>query len=289
MAVTLKHGQEGRVNRRLGGLGSLVPQRSGAIQASVCPMCYRPPAQPSKVPSRSVFRRAECGLSHPFLLWMMAVLTSGNGNGKEDTRTGASVFYCAVVTSLNFHPDDGIVVEGHMTTDEYLYGTDETSRKRELAYGIMREPPAPFFSHQQLVLRVATVLASHVDARNLGQVAIAPLDVILDRDRNLIVQPDVLFVSRERLSIIDKQVWGAPDLVVEVLSGGTEEHDRGEKLGWYRQYGVRESWLVDLRNQEVAVFDFIGPEPVRRTARGPRSIQSSVLPAFQVTAFDLFA
>jgi hypothetical protein len=35
-----------------------------------------------------------------------------------------------------------------MTTSEYLYDTEETSRRRELAAGILREPPAPFFSHQ---------------------------------------------------------------------------------------------------------------------------------------------
>ena len=43
------------------------------------------------------------------------------------------------------------------------------------------------------------------------------MDVILDRDRNLIVQPDVRFVSTARLSIIRDQVWGATDLVVELL------------------------------------------------------------------------
>lgn len=187
--------------------------------------------------------------------------------------------------------DDGIVVVvgGEMTTNQYLYDTEETNRKRELVYGVVREPPAPFFSHQQLVLRVAMVLTSHVDARHLGRVAIAPVDVILDRDRHLVVQPDVLFVARERLSIIDKQVWGAPDLVVEVLSSGTAERDRGEKLDWYRQYGVRECWLVDLHNDEVVVVDFAGPEPVRRTARGTDSIRSSVLPDLETSASALFA
>jgi Uma2 family endonuclease len=87
-------------------------------------------------------------------------------------------------------------------------------------YGRFPEPPAPFFSHQQLVLQVARLLQDHVEPRRLGRVAIAPLDVILDEEAALIVQPDVLFVSAERLSIIHNQVWGAPDLVVEVLSAG---------------------------------------------------------------------
>ena len=165
-----------------------------------------------------------------------------------------------------------------MTSDEYLYSTVETNRTRELAYGVVREPPAPFFSHQRVVLHLAALLVDHVGRKNLGEVAIAPLDVVLDRARNLIVQPDVLFIARERLSIIDKQVWGAPDLVVEVLSAGTEDHDRGEKLSWYRQYGVRESWLVDGRTDTITVVDFGGPEPVRRIAHDYHVIQSAVLP-----------
>ena len=60
----------------------------------------------------------------------------------------------------------------------------------------------------------------------LGRVAIAPVDVILDRERALVLQPDVLFVATERLGIIRDQVWGAPDLVVEVMSPGTEQRDR---------------------------------------------------------------
>src|SRR5438552_1236860 len=139
-----------------------------------------------------------------------------------------------------------------MTTWEYL-DTDETNLPRELVHGIAREPPAPFFSHQHVVLKIARLLADYVESAQLGTVGIAPLDVILDEARALIVQPDVLFVAAERLSIIHDQVWGGPDLVVEVLSAGTALHDRTSKLGWYRQYGVRECWLVDVSGDRLTV------------------------------------
>lgn len=182
-------------------------------------------------------------------------------------------------------PDDGIVVV--VTTEQYLYDTEETNRKRELAFGKVREPPAPFFSHQELVLRVARLLCSHVGPRGLGRVAVAPIDVILDRERALIVQPDVLFISQERLSIVRDQVWGAPDLVVEVLSNRTARRDRHEKLDWYRQYGVRECWLIDLSNESVVVIDFV--EPAERASTGIESIRSAVLPALDASAFGIFA
>ncbi|MBI3490186.1 MAG: Uma2 family endonuclease [Acidobacteria bacterium] len=82
---------------------------------------------------------------------------------------------------------------------------------------------------------------------------------------------------------------GAPDMVVEVLSPGTERHDRTEKLGWYRQYGVRECWLIDAGQERVTVVDFTGAMPVQRIARGAEFIQSSVLPDLTVMAFTLFS
>src|SRR5580765_5705872 len=172
-----------------------------------------------------------------------------------------------------------------MTTDEYLYSTEETNRKRELAFGKVCEPPAPFFSHQELVLRVARLLCSHVEPLGLGKVAVAPVDVILDRERALIVQPDVLFVSQERLSIVRNQVWGAPDLVVEILSSGTERRDRHEKLGWYREYSVRECWLVDPLHEQVVIVDFV--EPAERTSTGIASIRSGVLPGLEASAIGI--
>ena len=175
-----------------------------------------------------------------------------------------------------------------MTTDDYLYGTDESNRSRELSYGILREPPSPFFSHQSIVLRVAGLWTDHVEPRQLGQVAVAPLDVVLDRERALVVQPDVLFVAAGRLSIIRDQVWGAPDLVAEVLSIGTEARDRNEKLSWYRQYGVRECWLVDPLTRSITIHDFNAAAPDVRHVKGIEPIRSSVLPDLRAAAFRLF-
>jgi Uma2 family endonuclease len=117
-----------------------------------------------------------------------------------------------------------------------------------------------------------------VELKRCGHVGIAPLDVVLDATRALIVQPDVLFVAEERSSIIRNQVWGAPDLVVEVLSPGSAAHDRGEKLDWYRQYGVRECWLVDPVGPHVTVFDFTAAAPATSVIAPPDAVRSSVLP-----------
>jgi Uma2 family endonuclease len=174
-----------------------------------------------------------------------------------------------------------------MTIDEY-FGTEETNQPRELSYGILREPPAPYFTHQELVLRTARILCGHVEPRALGRVAIAPLDVVLDRGANLVVQPDVLFVATGRVSIIDRQVWGAPDLVVEVLALSTATHDCGLKLGWYREYGVRECWHIDSYRLRISIFDFTQDPMEERVAQGTTPVQSTVFPDLRVSADAFF-
>jgi Uma2 family endonuclease len=181
-----------------------------------------------------------------------------------------------------------------MTTREYLYETHETLRRRELIFSVVREPPAPFWSHQLVVLHIARRLIDHVEAHDLGLVNVAPIDVILDEAANLVVQPDVLFVSMDRRAIVHEQVWGAPDLVVEVLSRGTDRDNiewcgRREKLELYRRYGVRECWLVDLIKERVVVMDLTMDPPVERIASGGQCVRSSVLPDLIVPAFRLLS
>ena len=71
-----------------------------------------------------------------------------------------------------------------------------------------------------------------------------PTDVLLsDHD---VVQPDLIFVSRERKHVItDANIQGAPDLVVEILSPSTASRDWRDKLDLYERHGVAEYWLVD--------------------------------------------
>jgi Uma2 family endonuclease len=180
-------------------------------------------------------------------------------------------------------PDDGIVVV--MRTDDYL-SAEEVLRHRELVWGVVREPPSPFVPHQRVTTRTAALLDHHVRHNDLGTVLVAPMDVVLDRDHDLVLQPDVMFISHARSGIIREFVWGAPDLVVEVSSAGTARYDRTDKVTWYRTYGVRECWLVDSHQQIVTVIDLtVNGVGVRFQPSDP--VQSRVLPLLSVTAADL--
>jgi Uma2 family endonuclease len=88
----------------------------------------------------------------------------------------------------------------------------------------------------------------------------APVDVVLgEGTRRDVVQPDILFVQRARTHLVtEAEVIGPPDLVVEIVSPGTEDRDRGYKKTLYERSGVREYWIVDSAQQSIEVLR-LGP------------------------------
>ena len=123
----------------------------------------------------------------------------------------------------------------------------------ELIDGEQFIPPTPGTAHSSVKVGLGSRLHEFVKARGLGQVYPAPLDVVLsDLD---VVQPDLLFVSRERSHIINSaNVRGAPDLVVEILSPSTADRDWTIKRDLYARYGVKEYWVVDTDERRVWVM-----------------------------------
>jgi Uma2 family endonuclease len=182
----------------------------------------------------------------------------------------------------------GMLHDGQrLTLDEYLQ-TPETARPYELVYGVVREPAAPSWDHQQIVARLYGSLERHVRPRDLGNVGLSPLDVVLDADRHLVVQPDIVFVTAARTHLIRHRLWGAPDLVVEVLSAGTSVYDRGTKKDWYRQYGVRELWLVTPWESTIEVVSFSELQPPSTLFETSQIVRSAVLPQMRLRVASIF-
>jgi Uma2 family endonuclease len=117
-------------------------------------------------------------------------------------------------------------------------------KRYEIHDGELSVTPAPGRTHQRVVLRLAMALDAHVTAHALGEVDIAPFDVVLNDPT--IVQPDILFVAPDRSAAFsDRGFEGAPTLVVEVLSPSTAHIDRNTKLQLYARHAVPYYWIVD--------------------------------------------
>jgi Uma2 family endonuclease len=170
-----------------------------------------------------------------------------------------------------------------MTTAEYLQ-TPESVTPQELIHGRLRLAEAPAVPHQRMVGRLFTSLDAHVREHGLGEVLLAPVDVVLDAPGALVVQPDLVFVSTARADIVRDCIWGAPDLAVEVLSPRPRIGDVEERIGWFAAHGVLECWLVHQRARRVDVLALDDGRVTSRTAFPSHApIASRVLPSFRLT------
>ncbi len=175
-----------------------------------------------------------------------------------------------------------------LSYEEYL-SLPESNRPCELVDGELYMPPSPNTRHQEIIGRLYERLNYHVEERYAGKVLFAPLDVVLDKARPLVVQPDLVFISNERSGIVGPRIEGAPDLVVEVFSPTSAVRDRTEKSVWYSQYGVQEYWLVDPDAQAIEVRRLApgGYEPAG-TFHGGETLQSVLLPGLRIALAEVF-
>lgn len=143
-----------------------------------------------------------------------------------------------------------------LTYEDYCALPDD-GRRYEVIEGELVVTPSPRRAHQRFSRNLLVVLHAHVREHDLGEVFDAPFDVILENTS--IVVPDLLFVSRDRLSIVtERGVEGAPDMIVEILSSATARRDRVEKAQLYARHGVGHYWLADPVGRTLETFELTG-------------------------------
>ena len=148
--------------------------------------------------------------------------------------------------------------------------------------------PAPSDKHQSIVVELVAALHKFVTEQRLGQVRVSPYDVVLSEYD--VVQPDLLYVSEDRRSIItEANIQGAPDLVVEVLSPSSVQYDRGYKRTLYGRHGVREYWLVDPEAETIEVLARTGRGlGLRATYRRGETLTSPLLAGLTLELDQIF-
>ena len=175
-----------------------------------------------------------------------------------------------------------------LTVRDYLSIPPDDPNRYELIDGELIMAPAPTWEHQQFSIFLSALLLMFVVENRLGHVAEAPIDVYLS-DEN-VLQPDIVFVSNERLGIIRSDgLHGAPDLVIEILSPSTQGRDLGIKRRLYEQFAVREYWQADPIAKTITVlrlrdgaFEHVGVFTPGMT------IETPLLPGLQVDVGEVF-
>ncbi len=177
-----------------------------------------------------------------------------------------------------------------LTYEDYLL-FPEDGRRHELIDGEHFMTPAPSTRHQRISLKLASSLHAHLQRTKAGEVFHAPTDVVLSEQD--VVEPDLLFVSAARSSIVtEKNIQGAPDLVVEIISETSRKTDKTIKRKLYEGYGVREYWIVDPELETVEVYRMTDGGYVRAaelSREADQALETPLLPGFQLKLSDIFS
>ena len=179
---------------------------------------------------------------------------------------------------IDFEPGVSACTDKPLTVDEFCDLVDEDTNA-ELVEGIivMKSPVSE--PHEGVFDFLHKILSMYVEHRNLGRVRGPKTLVRIGRYTGR--EPDLLFVSRERLDIVHTNyVAGPPDLVIEIVSPHDRPHELIAKQTEYEGLGVRELWLIDRPKTSVKAFD-LQPDGVFEQ----RSLDAGVLEAKTVPGF----
>jgi len=175
---------------------------------------------------------------------------------------------------------------GPYTYADYLLTPDDV--RYELIDGELIVAPTPIPLHQRIGMRFTNRMGPFIEEHHLGELLAAPMEVRFS-DTN-VLQPDVLFSSNARSHIIgETNIQGAPDLVIEIASPSTEEHDRGVKQELYALFGVLEYWRAYPQSQTVDVIRLENGQFVTVDVYGPgATLSTPLLPGLIIDLDEIF-
>jgi len=159
----------------------------------------------------------------------------------------------------------------------------------QLIGGKLVMTPAPTTYHQIICMRLEGKILNFITERDLGLVLFAPVDVYFEEQETY--QPDIIFIVKERLPIIEHaRINGAPDLVVEILSPSTAYYDLKKKARIYARHGVREYWIIDPEDKSIEIH--VGQKEkfgLNQRIEENGKIKSLVLDGLEIEVRDIFA
>jgi Uma2 family endonuclease len=160
-------------------------------------------------------------------------------------------------------------------------------KRYEIIDGELFVTPSPLWRHQNVLTNLLYYLVDFVKKHDLGKVYPAPFDVVFSQYD--VVEPDILYVSKARASVTtEKNIQGAPDLVVEILSESTAKIDRTTKLKLYARYGVAEYWVVDPATCSAEIYRPVpGGYELAAQLDSSQSLTSPLFPEFSLPLYKL--
>ena len=151
--------------------------------------------------------------------------------------------------------------------------------KLELIKGVLYMTPLPGPRHNQAAADLIQQLVTALTRSGCrGQIFVPRAAIWVDDDTYL--EPDLMYVSDELKAQVDPKHWTRADIVIEILSPGTEMYVRKAKSDTYRAMGVREKWIVDPESKQIEVRNF--EKSVTAIFNAAQKLRSEILPGIEI-------
>ncbi len=181
------------------------------------------------------------------------------------------------------------------TTKPQLLTADDLLRlhsegvKGELIMGVLHKKVSSGLEHGQIVLNLGSPLHQFVRAGRLGRVFGSDTGIQLEHDPDTVREPDVAFISAERMPLDVRERRYAqvvPDLVVEIVSPNDRPVPVFDKAQMWLRHGVRLVWLTDPEARTITALPQSGP--TRTFTEADTLDGGDVLPGFTCAVRDIF-
>ena len=181
-------------------------------------------------------------------------------------------------------------IEPLLTVADLEAFPEDDGNRYELIEGELFVSRAPGIPHQRVLYNLLMEFGLYLKARPIGILVPGAGAIFSDYDA---VIPDLGFVVKERWDqvVTGVKFTGALDLVIEILSPGTQnrQRDLSAKRRLYGKYGVKEYWTVDSENLSVSIFRLEGETLTEaETLSGEDKLTSTLLPGFQLQISAIF-
>ena len=163
----------------------------------------------------------------------------------------------------------------------------DDGKRHEIIDGELVVNAAPNLRHQAVVRRLTVIISNWLETHPVGEIWASPIDVLFSDFE--VVEPDLVYVSNERAGILNvKNIKGAPDLLVEVLSDSTRRMDEITKRKLYETRGVAEYWILDPEIDVVKVYRG-GTRVAELSLEHGDTLTTPLLPGLEIPLAKIFA
>jgi Uma2 family endonuclease len=179
------------------------------------------------------------------------------------------------------------MVTTKLLTAQDLWNMGDRGDNLELIRGELVEVSPPNVTHGRILITLARFIDNHIQVRGLGRLYGGDVGVVIERDPDTVLGPDLSYFISERVPT-DEPVYfqTPPDLTIEIVSPGNTAREIERKIGMYLAFRVRQVWVVYPAKRQVVVHS---PSAPPQTFHADDQLTSDeILPGLSIAVSDIF-